>query len=494
MVQLQKRKKTSYFPVLIKFKLKARFNRAFKTLIFISCFCQVNLYAQDTTYFRKVFNEALDLNQPDLNEGGKLYNGLNAPVTFGQFFSFGMGKYTTQFNSQHVANGFTYMRVNGDGGLGAWQRLYDSGHIQELKNDLNLEALSLYNGWVNYPGYDANTIAVNKVGFTYANNAPHNGSLWHLGPTRYSLQVNASYGNEGLISFRTFNGDNNTWGNWRRLVTNDELLYNGWVNYPGQDANTLAINKVNFTYANNAPFNGPILHFGPQNYSMQFNSEYGGNQLAFRTHNGDVSAWRPWKRLLTEDDINAGGENFQSVTNRGNTTTPGKEINFRSVDANRYVFLGGVTGYPRIGAYNLLTGYDDLIFDCKNIGIGTTSPGEKLTVNGKIHAKEVKVDLNVPAPDYVFEEHYKLPRLKDIKNYITQYKHLPEVPSAREMKKNGIDLSEMNMLLLKKVEELTLHLIEKEQKIDHQDTALKEVLKRIDQQQQEIDKLKAKNP
>lgn len=95
-----------------------------------------------------------------------------------------------------------------------------------------------------------------------------------------------------------------------------------------------------------------------------------------------------------------------------------------------------------------------------NVGIGTTNPNQKLTVNGVIYGKEVKVDINVPGPDYVFEKDYNLPSLEEIKNYIDQNKHLPEVPSAKEMEANGIKVSEMNMILLKKVEELTLYVIE----------------------------------
>jgi hypothetical protein len=94
-----------------------------------------------------------------------------------------------------------------------------------------------------------------------------------------------------------------------------------------------------------------------------------------------------------------------------------------------------------------------------NVGVGSLTPTQKLTVNGTIYGKEVKVDLNVPGPDYVFEKDYKLPSLEEIKSYIDQYKHLPEVPSAKEMEQNGINVSEMNMILLKKVEELTLQLI-----------------------------------
>ncbi len=94
------------------------------------------------------------------------------------------------------------------------------------------------------------------------------------------------------------------------------------------------------------------------------------------------------------------------------------------------------------------------------VGIGTASPDQKLTVKGIVHAQEVRVDLSVPGPDYVFGTNYKLPTLEEIKIYIDQNKHLPEIPSAKEMEKNGIQLGEMNMLLLKKVEELTLYVIE----------------------------------
>jgi hypothetical protein len=101
-----------------------------------------------------------------------------------------------------------------------------------------------------------------------------------------------------------------------------------------------------------------------------------------------------------------------------------------------------------------------------NVGIGTTAPDAKLTVKGNIHTNEVKVDLlGAVAPDYVFEKEYHLMSLEDTKAYIDANKHLPEVPSAKEMEKNGVQLGEMNMLLLKKVEELTLYVIEQDEQI-----------------------------
>ena len=101
-----------------------------------------------------------------------------------------------------------------------------------------------------------------------------------------------------------------------------------------------------------------------------------------------------------------------------------------------------------------------------NVGIGTTSPGSRLAVNGRVHAKEVKVDLNVPGPDYVFESDYDLRSLKETEKFVRKNKHLPEIPSAADMKKNGINLSEMNMKLLKKVEELTLYMIDLNKKVE----------------------------
>lgn len=100
------------------------------------------------------------------------------------------------------------------------------------------------------------------------------------------------------------------------------------------------------------------------------------------------------------------------------------------------------------------------------VGIGTTNPDQTLTVKGKIHSEEVIVDLSVPGPDYVFEEDYDLPTLSEIEAFIKANKHLPEVPSAKEMEANGISLGEMNMLLLKKIEELTLITIAQQKQIN----------------------------
>jgi len=93
-----------------------------------------------------------------------------------------------------------------------------------------------------------------------------------------------------------------------------------------------------------------------------------------------------------------------------------------------------------------------------NVGIGTSTPSSKLSVNGTIRAREIKVE-NAAWPDYVFEKGYQLPSLEASALHIKSKGHLPDIPSADEVKANGIDLGEMNAKLLQKIEELTLHLI-----------------------------------
>nr|WP_068890593.1 hypothetical protein [Pedobacter panaciterrae] len=103
-----------------------------------------------------------------------------------------------------------------------------------------------------------------------------------------------------------------------------------------------------------------------------------------------------------------------------------------------------------------------------NVGIGTTSPNTKLAVNGIIRAQEIKVETS-NWPDYVFEDSYKVMSLAELKKYIGINKHLPDIPSAKEVELDGVSLGEMNKLLLKKIEELTLMLINQNDKIESQD-------------------------
>jgi hypothetical protein len=112
------------------------------------------------------------------------------------------------------------------------------------------------------------------------------------------------------------------------------------------------------------------------------------------------------------------------------------------------------------------------------VSIGTTiaPTGYKLAVRGKVIAEEIDVKLQANWPDYVFESDYTLMPLYSLQKYINHHKHLPGVPSAEVVKEKGISLGEMNATLLKKIEELTLYLLEIKQEND----SLKERVERLE--------------
>ncbi len=125
-----------------------------------------------------------------------------------------------------------------------------------------------------------------------------------------------------------------------------------------------------------------------------------------------------------------------------------------------------------------------------NVGIGTWDPMAKLAVDGNILAKEIKVKTDISVPDYVFEPDYELNSLDYIADYVKKNKHLPEIPSAKEIKRDGLDLAEMNLLLLKKVEELTLYAIQQDKEIESQNLKSVEQKKMLEEQHGEIDDMK----
>ena len=213
------------------------------------------------------------------------------------------------------------------------------------------------------------------------------------------------------------------------------------------------------------------------------------------------------RSLLAQDQTING--NLQLGTDTGSVTGIGKILSFKGVQANtddvlmyRFNRLNGQTDLRCsigddfgtmedrfvVGANNWVNGTFNPLFVVRSdgkIGIGTeTFTEEILAINGSVRTKEVKVEV-VNWPDYVFKKSYKLLTLQETQNFIKENGHLPDMPSAVDIEMNGQNLGEMNAKLVKKIEELTLHLIEK-------DRQLRIEKSRNDLQQRQITKIISK--
>ncbi|RXK85950.1 TMF family protein [Filimonas effusa] len=125
------------------------------------------------------------------------------------------------------------------------------------------------------------------------------------------------------------------------------------------------------------------------------------------------------------------------------------------------------------------------------VGIGTANPQSALAVKGTITSMSVKVTRTGWA-DYVFDSSYQLPSLAHVESFINENKHLPEVPSATEVKTNGLDLGDNQVVLLKKIEELTLYIIQQNKQISQQSEQITRQNKEMEQVKKRLEQLETK--
>ena len=152
----------------------------------------------------------------------------------------------------------------------------------------------------------------------------------------------------------------------------------------------------------------------------------------------------------------------------------GGQLRFEGAGTNRDFFLDNYQGKLRFISQDASGESSKLvILNDGTVGIGITNPSAtyKLSVNGKVKAAEVVVESTWP--DFVFADDYSLRPLDEVEQYLKANKHLPEIPSAKEVSENGIVVGEMQSKLLQKIEELTLYVIElkKENERLHQRTS-----------------------
>lgn len=213
---------------------------------------------------------------------------------------------------------------------------------------------------------------------------------------------------------------------------------------------------------------------GDKNHQLGFISD--GIYYRQGAHGGN---WGDWNRLVMTD-----GSGATTLTGHTRITYGGANLALgpgsadhsylaffaRSGDPyRRSAWMGyGASGVKAFSISNEIDGGDIILLPGGNgnVGIGVQAPPAKLTVNGAVLATRMRVNQNLTWPDFVFRKDYQLPSLQELEAYIQQHQHLPEVPSAQDIARDGQDLGEMNRLLLKKLEEMTLYILQQDKRIN----------------------------
>ncbi|WP_374173737.1 pyocin knob domain-containing protein [Flavobacterium tructae] len=192
------------------------------------------------------------------------------------------------------------------------------------------------------------------------------------------------------------------------------------------------------------------------------------------------SDWRTQLAFSTESDFY-----FRQSTNTAGTVWSewkkiynSENLNNNSTDFNAKVLTAKELIISQTQTNVLLSATSNSYINSGNFGIGTINPKNKLDVNGTIHSKEVKVDMENWS-DFVFKENYNLPTLSEVEKHISEKGHLENIPSEKEVLQNGINLGEMNAKLLQKIEELTLYIIDLNKKLELQNQELNSVKKKL---------------
>ncbi len=221
------------------------------------------------------------------------------------------------------------------------------------------------------------------------------------------------------------------------------------------------------TYSETDKFTGNSTNYG-------FTSRFGLTNTTTGTTSSDGMLFR----MSTTNFMMENKENGNIFINSGNAV-------MGIIGSANRVFVGGttVTG-TNYGAFNVSSS-DNGVFiyptttskfglsirmssltdnALQVMGTNGTTRNFSVKANGEVYARKYTTTL-AAIPDYVFASDYALMSFQELRNFIAVNKHLPNVPSAKEYEETGVDLGEMNRVLLEKVEELTLYILQLEDRM-----------------------------
>ena len=203
----------------------------------------------------------------------------------------------------------------------------------------------------------------------------------------------------------------------------------------------------------------------------------GGVIMALGGGNVGIGTINPTEKLAVDGNINATGKNRRIFLGGEANSTFGMAYDAANPNFGIFYTEGTPNDYVSISPNGNASNGVMNIFGNGYVGIGTTNPTQKLSVNGTIQAKEIVV--NTGWSDFVFDNNYKLRSLTEVEQFVKTNKHLPEIPSQKEVEKNGVQLGDISSKLLMKIEELTLYMIEMKKEIQtlkKENTALKTMI------------------
>lgn len=393
--------------------------------------------------------------------------------------------FTGTFTIEHIANGtvrFNSTQIGeimrmGPGNTITFggQQIRAEGRGGLFSNTVSGNALETVSGNVAFNTTGGNTL----IGSTTdnGNKLQVNGDVSlkstepHIRSTRYSILMGDEAGGAFL-----FYGDN-TARNINIGTSHGNNFHKFMFQKAGQTGDDVA--TYNFTYRNDPALN--IFSFNDNATKLFFSSN--ANLIIDNGQTDNGSKLQVKGKTWTEQlmiPTSAGAGKVLTSDGDGNATwqTP-------AGGANAWIYGGNaVEGAAQIGNssdQNLQIITKNLprihIDNDGNVGIGTINVNDaayKLFVEGSIRTRKVRVDA-ITWPDYVFQPSYNLRSLKEVEQFIQKNSHLPDVPSAAVVEKEGVDLGDNQAVLLRKIEELTLYIIEQNKRLEEQEKRIRQL-------------------